>query len=199
VIKSSIKDINKAARVMSEAFFDEPMSVYAFPDIGQRQSKSHYFYEFILRYSFHLGHVFVTSNNIEGLAAWLFLNKVSSSIWDMVRSKAIIPLLRMGINANRRMWPYFNILEKRHRELVKTPHWYLILLGVAPEYRKQGYASHLLREMLSNIDHEGIPCYLETDTEENVSLYQHFGFRVIEEIKVPSTDFRVWAMLREGN
>ena len=51
--------------------------------------------------------------------------------------------------------------------------------------------------MFARIDREHLSCYLETLTEKNVPIYQHFGFKVAEESTIPSTDITIWAMLRE--
>jgi hypothetical protein len=56
----------------------------------------------------------------------------------------------------------------------------------------------LLKPMFSRIDKEGLPCFLETQAEKNVALYEHLGFRVVEEGIVPGSGVKSWAMLR-GN
>ncbi len=71
-----------------------------------------------------------------------------------------------------------------------------MVIGVAPVSQGQGYASKLLKPMLARLDEEGLPCYLETQKEKNVTLYQHFGFNVVEEFTFPSTTLTTWAMLR---
>ena len=73
-----------------------------------------------------------------------------------------------------------------------------MLIGVDPKFQGKGYASRLIREMLLRIDEEGLPCYLETQKEQNVSIYQHFGFKVIDEFIIPGTTIKAWPMLREG-
>ena len=88
-------------------------------------------------------------------------------------------------------------MENKHKELVPNKHWYLVVLAVDPQHQGKGYASRLLNEMLSEIDEEGLPCYLETDGEKNVSMYQHFGFEVVDEFVVPVTKDKVVAMLRK--
>ena len=52
--------------------------------------------------------------------------------------------------------------------------------------------------MLDRIDEAGLPCYLETLEEQNVRLYEHFGFVVAEESAIPRTNLTNWAMLREA-
>ena len=88
-------------------------------------------------------------------------------------------------------------VEKKHIELAPPKHWYLAGLAVDPEHQGKGYGSKLLNETLSNIDEEGLPCYLETEGEKNVAMYKHFGFKVIEEFTIPETREKLVAMLRE--
>jgi hypothetical protein len=55
----------------------------------------------------------------------------------------------------------------------------------------------LLRAMFAKIDKEGLPCFLETQAEKNVGIYEHLGFRVVEEGIVPGSNVKSWAMLRD--
>jgi hypothetical protein len=48
------------------------------------------------------------------------------------------------------------------------------------------------------MDTAGIPCYLETAEEQNVQLYEHFGFTVVDETTIPGTSLTNWAMLRKA-
>jgi len=85
------------------------------------------------------------------------------------------------------------ILHKRH---ACFPHWYLHIMGVDSLYQKKGYASLLLRTKLSEIDEQNMPCYIETHSEKNVPMYEHFGFEVVEKTFLPKSDVSVWGMLR---
>ena len=77
-------------------------------------------------------------------------------------------------------------------------HWYLCILGVDPRFQGKGYAGKMVRAMLARIDKEGVPCFLETMTEKNVSIYEHLGFRVLEKSAIPKTNLTNWAMLRDA-
>ena len=89
-------------------------------------------------------------------------------------------------------------IDAVHSRMAPFKHWFLQTIGVDPQFQGRGYASKLLTPMLSRIDEESLPCYLETLEEQNVGLYEHFGFKVIEESKVPNTNLTNWAMLRPG-
>ncbi len=84
-------------------------------------------------------------------------------------------------------------VRKRH---VPSGHWFLEFIGVIPELQGKGYASTLLTPMLARIEREHLPCYLDTEVEKNVAIYQRHGFKVVEDIEVPGTDIRSWGMLR---
>jgi hypothetical protein len=56
----------------------------------------------------------------------------------------------------------------------------------------------LLKPILARIEQEHLPCYLSTQREENIRIYQRYGFEVVEDIEIPGTDMRTWGMLR-GN
>ena len=41
-------------------------------------------------------------------------------------------------------------------------------------------------------------CYLETNNDPNVPIYEHFGFKVMEKTNVPNSDVPHYAMLFDG-
>jgi hypothetical protein len=51
--------------------------------------------------------------------------------------------------------------------------------------------------MLERIEKTGYPVFLETNFEGNVGLYEHLGFDLIDETKIPETEIVNWAMIRK--
>ena len=51
-------------------------------------------------------------------------------------------------------------------------------------------------KMLARADSEGTPCYLETQNEKNVKVYEKVGFEVMSSGKVDGHDLNVWTMKR---
>ena len=43
---------------------------------------------------------------------------------------------------------------------------------------------------------ENMVCYLQTNKEKNVSLYQHYGFQLAEQTPVPKSNVMHYAMTR---
>jgi ribosomal protein S18 acetylase RimI-like enzyme len=75
-------------------------------------------------------------------------------------------------------------------------HWYLFVLGVAPERQRQGLGTTLLQSGLARVDAAKQPCYLETTNEKAVPYYQRFGFATVGEEMSPRRNLRYWPMVR---
>ena len=75
------------------------------------------------------------------------------------------------------------------------PHWYLQLLATHPDWQRQGLGAELMAVTFARAEAEGLPCYLETESVENVGYYRHHGFEVRSEWDVP-TGPHMWGMYR---
>jgi len=190
--------VKPVSRMLARAFADDLFFTHVYPDATERRAKLPYLGEYFLRYGLRYGQAHVVSPQLEGIAVWMRLKKVSMPFWKVIISGGIWPALKLGRRAIQRLERLSKYIDGKHRKLVPVTHWYLALLAVAPEFQGRGYASKLMRGMLPGIDEEGLPCYLETESERNVPIYQHFGFKVIDEFIIPETTVNVWAMLRES-
>ena len=144
------------------------------------------------------GGVYATSQDLEGIAVWLSPDNYPITPWRLLRSVPLSVILGFGIYGGSRMKSLGQYIDAVHNRLAPFKHWFLQAIGVDPQFQGSGYASKLLSPMLARIDEEGLPCYLETLEGQNVRLYEHFGFKVIEESNVPDTGLTNWAMLRDA-
>jgi len=78
------------------------------------------------------------------------------------------------------------------------PHWYLQLLATHPDWQRQGLGAALMGATFERADDAGLPCYLETETIENVAYYRHHGFEVRSEWDVPDGP-HMWGMFRRAS
>ena len=60
----------------------------------------------------------------------------------------------------------------------------------------RGIGSALLAPGLEACDRDGLPAYLETQKESNVSWYARAGFEVSDEVRLPGTP-PIWCLRRE--
>lgn len=169
-----------------------------FPDPIERRAKAAYVHELFLRCSFPHVEGFVTSPRLEGVAVWRRSDINTGVSWQrIINSGKGWLALKIGQRALRKIMFFDQYMDTKRKELAPVKHWYLNMLAVDPKYQGKGYASKLLNAMLPEIDKESLPCYLETSGEKNVSIYKHFGFKVVSEYTIPGIKDKFIAMQRE--
>lgn len=194
------KDIPGAVAVIREAFRDDPVWKEIFKDETKLDQKLDAFYETPLRYCLKYGKVFATSENLEGIAAWLPGEYAEITPCKMIFSGAIVPVIRMGSRMTKKMKPIFKPIQEDRKEHMEGRSFiYLQIIGVAPEHQGKGYGKDLLRAVIEDSEDAGLPVYLETETEDNVKMYERFGFRLIRLINIPAVNLPLWGMVRELN
>ena len=192
----SKSDIKPAAYMLSRAFWNYPVSTYAYPDELIRGKRLPYFFQYVLHYCTKYGEVYSTSQKMEGIAIWLPSDNYPMSFLKLLRSVPMPVFFGLGWESGQRMKSFGDYIDGVHKRLTPYKHWFLQTIAVDPESQGKGYAGKLLRPMITRMDKECLPCYLETIDEENVSLYEHFGFKVVDKSAVPKTNLTNWAMLR---
>ena len=107
--------------------------------------------------------------------------------------------------ASKRLETMTPLVKAKKKHMKGTSRWmYLQSIGVLRSKHGEGYGSKLLRTVTGTADALSVPIYLETESEHNESMYQHFGFRTVEKVsmKVPGDDradaeFTMWLMIRD--
>ena len=189
-------DIRPATAVLVRAFQNYPLLQYYCPDPSRGNKLARYMCSISLYFGFRFGEVYAISSNLEAIAAWLPSKYYPMSVWNVLRAVPLSDLFGIATSGGMKMKAMGQYVDRVHKRLAPFDHWYLLLLGTDPDIQGKGYASRLVRPMLARIDREKLPCYLETNLEADVSIYRHFGFRVLEESPIPGTPIKNWAMLR---
>jgi GNAT superfamily N-acetyltransferase len=96
-----------------------------------------------------------------------------------------------GWSITRRWGVVFDALDALHPV---EPHWYLGVLGVDGFAQSRGVGAALLSRWLAGVDRDGMPAYLETDSEGNVRFYERAGFSLEGETSILGV--RTWRMKR---
>jgi ribosomal protein S18 acetylase RimI-like enzyme len=198
--------IERASEVLSRAFRDDPELLEFFPESQKRQRLLLPMFRVALAHALRHGEVYTVSPAFEGVAVWLPSDAPEISLWTLLRGGGLGLLFKTRwefLRNLRTFWGFWRKMKeddefarRLRRRLAPFPHWYLSILGVAPEFQGKGCASRLLKPMLARLDAANLPCYVETTIEEYVPIYQHFGFKVIQEEVLPGSDSKMWVMLR---
>ena len=188
----------RAVETLLRAFLPDEDYAYVFPDEAERAEALRRLWHSLVGYGLTFGQVYTTPT-FAGVAVWFGPGNTEPSLWRMLRTGFALPraVLAMRREARRRFADAMNYNDAVHARLLRAPHWYLGALGVDPARQRQGVGGKLLRPLLAQADAEGRPCYLETQTEDNVRFYERLGFAVAEAGAVPGHPLRIWAMIRQ--
>ena len=194
-----LNDVERAAEVVSQAFAYDPLCSFMLPRMRTRVGILRKFFRAYgtIYIQNHLG--YGVGDPLVGVAFWLepAIDDLSISIPSM---RLFFPLLftsyPIGYIKARRIIKQTEIL---HQKYTGEPHYYLDNLGVLPAEQGKGIASRLIYPFLEKADTEKKIVYTDTVTRTNVGLYEHYGFKVMEECLIEGTGIIVWALCRSNS
>ncbi len=195
LLKIDLSLVESASITCARAFAGDPLTVWMIPDTAKRPNLR-YAFEMILRVAAQGGaEAYTASPACEGVAVWMPTG-AKQTMGMLLRAGYPHLPLRCG-------WRYLLLdgrslayCEKLKKKYAPARHCYLAALAVDPLHQGKGFASLLLKPMLAKLDTEKMACYVETQNLKNVSMYQHFGFKLVHETCIPGGDYPLYIMLR---
>ncbi|MFF3286449.1 GNAT family N-acetyltransferase [Streptomyces sp. NPDC003023] len=186
---AAIEDAPRISRTLARAFDDDPMMRWFFPDAASREaSLGRYFSTIFSRQYVHNG---VCEHTGAAAAFWVAPEAQEKAVPDAETVQELQSIL--GDRA-----PLFrDAVQAAAEHTLREPHWYLAVIGADPAAQGQGQGAALLRSGLARADAAGMPVCLESSKSANLPFYEHFGFTVREELRLPGEGPVLWAMRRE--
>jgi GNAT superfamily N-acetyltransferase len=185
-------DVDDVVRILVGAFAEDPAWSWAFPDPMRRAGEHTRLWRLLvdgaLRYPW----------------VWLAPGGTATSVWippggtdlspeqEAQLEEMLVDLLGPGAG---RVLAAFEAFERAHPR--DAPHYFLTLLGTAPEHRGKGHGLALLAANLRLVDEAGLPAYLEASNVANVPLYERYGFVVHGGFVLPGGGPEVVTMWRD--
>ncbi len=190
--RATAADLPALTRTLARAFGDDPVACWACPPAAARPRMLERFHGTRLRQLLRDDEV------------WTNPERTAAALWAPPKRWRTTPRdeleLARGLLAPR-LLPRLPLvvrgmtsIERRHP--AAPPHWYLAVLGTAPEAQGRGHGSTVLAPVLARCDEDGVGAYLESSKERNIAFYARHGFRVTRELRLPRGP-RLWAMWRE--
>lgn len=117
---------------------------------------------------------------------------ISFPLWAQIKwlvgvSLGVSPIVAWNLLQSMRILKQYHPLD---------PHYYLLFLGVHPDFQGRGFARTLLDELhaLSDAHPLSTGVYLETANPKNVGFYGHFGYHIKTQVKI--NDVKTFIMFR---
>lgn len=181
-------DLEEVSEVLAEAFQQDPVSSWVFPDPVRRRKIQPAFF-----------HAFTTLALEIGGEVYLTGDRRATTVWFPPYSGDAEDdddlLARFGaLDADEleRFAVLADVMAANHP--AGGPHWHLQFIGVLPDQQQSGVGAALLTHRLARMD---IPAYLEASSERSPHLYERHGFRHVGEPYAPPGGPNLYPMWRE--
>ena len=165
------------AHVLSRAFYDDPYYLWIMPNDKRRMAQLHWWMRILLRYTLLYGSIHHTEDH-KGIAMWVGPDEPVLNDVKILSMGLVMYPFKIGIRNFLRVLDISGQWSKEHKRLRKR-HYYLMVIGVEPEFQGKGIGSRLMQVGLDRADDEELECYLETVTEEDVEFYKKHDFDII--------------------
>lgn len=191
-----------AAALLAAAFVDDPVAVHAQPGRDRRRRTLATLFRGVLHRCDAIGgveRVIADDGTLAAVCCWVPSVRLVLSPVELLRAglwRIVLPT---------EYGPAATLREARHEhttDRVLTRHAgddvaYLWVLGADPDRHGAGYGRRAFEAGLAAMADRGFErCLLKTEVPRNVTLYQHLGFDVVDEVTPPSSGVHSWVFAR---
>jgi len=190
--KAGQNELPAVMETLAQAFQTDPALSWILPDPDHRARALRSLFRVLAPADARAG-IALRSEGDEAAALWRAPGQADSGTLEFLRS--VLPLIAtFGTALPRGLKVQGSIDANRP----KGRFWYLHYVGVRPEHQGKGHGGRIIRAQATVADAEGLPCWLETATPENVPLYERLGFETQVEWDVPGGGPHFWGMTRSA-
>lgn len=156
-------------RLLDEAFMDDPVSSWVFPDEAQRRTLHSKFLGVFVDVALTEGRADITEDG-NAAALWLQIPAGLPEEEDDTPAR----MREVSDPDNERAELIGRLTGAIHPH--DRAHEYLLMIAVSPEHQGKGLGKALIEPVLERCDREGTPAYLEASSERSGRLYERLGF-----------------------
>jgi len=172
---SSLED--EFAGVLSRAFYNDPFYIWIMPNDNKRMAQIHWWMKILLRYTLISGEIHYTEDH-NAVSMWLGPDKPMVNDIKIFSMGLILYPFKIGFKNFMRALDISGQWDREHKKMSKR-HYYLMVIAVEPEFQGKGIGSRLMQVGLNKADDDGLDCFLETVTPEDVEFYKKHNFDII--------------------
>jgi ribosomal protein S18 acetylase RimI-like enzyme len=190
VRKATASEETSLSAALAQAFFDDPVFRWAFPDGDRRSRKLTPFFSLFVETLFTYDETY-TDDHLSSAALWVPPGEkptpedVEEEFGERMAEIA-------GVDAER-AYELSKLIEEHHPP---GSYYFLQFIGVSPKRQGRGIGSALLRVVSERCDRDQQWAYLDATSEQNKRLYEAHGFEAQAEYG-PEGGPPLWPMWRE--
>lgn len=199
IVKLDKKDRGRAADIIVEAFMDYPIPGQFITDPARRRKALKEMYKVELNKALSKGLVFTLGNEFQEVAIWKDEIKLESKFsyikYATLGSLKLSYLIRFK-ETKKMTKAMENIMKVKEKLNLPEGTVELYILAVNPLHQGEGRVSRLIKPVLKQMQEEGRAVLVMTNTEDNKSLYEHLGFKVVKFLDDKENDLISYFMVK---
>ncbi|NXY97791.1 GNAT family N-acetyltransferase [Streptomyces sp. BR123] len=186
-------DRDAVARLLDEAFREDPVSSWVFPDPEHRAAVHGAFLGVFVDVALEEGRIDYAA---DGSAAALWLRVPAGEPEEGAAEDDVPARMRAAADPDNERCELVGRLTGAVHP-TSEEHEYLLMIAVAPGRQGEGLGARLMRPVLERCDREGVPAYLEASSERSMRLYERLGWEFTgEAVRLPEGPL-MWPMWRK--
>ncbi len=183
----TVDDHATAGEVLADAFDDDPVFSWVFPDRLTRPRLLQAMFGFLAEHQYLAYGESVAAD--DAVALWQPPGAPSDDEFWVDHGEAF----SLALDGHMDRLGLLGVAMGEHHPT--DPHWYLLAIGVRPAAQGRGLGGELLAHTLAKVDAGGHPAYLEASSRRSRLLYERHGFEVLAEFTVEDSP-PMWPMWR---
>ncbi len=195
---------DEVTQLLADTFTAQPLIDYLFWVAGDRAARTlpdrkrqvtHLYFRLLLDMLVATEQPLLTvmlEDRVIGLAA-IYEPAVKADPWGALRL-----LVRLTLGAGLpAVWRLLRLMIAIEPHYPTAPYYHLVMIAVHPNFQGRGYGRQLLDRIhaLSESHPTSTGVWVETDTQQNILMYEHFGYMLEEKLKF-SDDFELSLLFR---
>jgi GNAT superfamily N-acetyltransferase len=178
-------DLKSAVKIFTDAFVNDTLFLYAFPDIKKRKRLTRIMYEFVVyiivpEMKLRLKGLYINDRLV---AVCTYTTPENKTGWTDKLDKAVKDMWKKANDNSIRLIGEYSMKSRKFN--IKQPHFYFNELAVTPNEQGKGYGKEMFKyvesECLKHPTAKGVA--LDTPNPLNVKKYNHLGYKVIHKFK----------------
>lgn len=180
-------ELGDTVHLFADAFVGDPMITWPLTDPSPAAIAS--MFSIVIEEAYGpMGVVWVIGQEaVDGAAVWLAPEQTARFDEIEVATRPKVDALTEDEGAR-----YATFWDWIGEHVPDEPCWFLDILGVRRAARGRGLASALVGHGLDRARAAGLPAILETGNPANVPMYEHLGFRVVDQSNAPDGGPTIW-------
>lgn len=181
---------------------EDPLYIHIFGNHIRKKEALDIFFSIYLDYLSPCSDIISNDLDMNLIAAVWISDREKSKIYNKFKALGfIVKLMKLipvvGFKTYLKLLKTIKIMSSEWIERQVTGSYiHLDLVVVEKEYRGKSLFSNYLRFVENTYGKTGIYYTLETQNIINVKKYEHLGFKVVEEIKLPNSNLTQYCMIK---